>query len=60
MKTCSIIVFNYESIGFLRLCVKYIRKYAHPDIQQHIYIADQSIIEKNLVEQEFGKDGDVS
>lgn len=52
--SCSIIVFNYESIGFLRLCIDYIEKYYNSNIEQHIIIADQSVKERELVKKEFG------
>ena len=43
MKTsCAIIISHYESLPFLRACVRQIRKYKHPDIIQEIIIADQS------------------
>jgi len=43
MKTsCTIIISHYESLAFLRTCVRQIRKYAHPDIKQFIIVPDQS------------------
>ncbi len=60
MNSCTIIVFNYESIGFLRVCIEQIRKYAVPEMGQHIIIADQSIKERDLVKKEFGKNADVT
>ena len=39
---CTIIISHYESLPFLRACVRQIRKYKHPEIVQHIIIADQS------------------
>lgn len=39
---CTIIVSHYESLPFLRACIRQIRKYKHPEIEQHIIIADQS------------------
>lgn len=47
MKTCSIIISHYESLPFLRTCVRQIKKYAHPEINQKIIIADQSNRETN-------------
>ena len=40
--SCTIIISHYESIPFLRACIRQIRKYAHPEIKQHIIISDQS------------------
>lgn len=62
MKTsCSIIIYNFESLHFLRANIRQIRKYGHPDIEQHIIISEQSSDAAyiNLVE-EFGKDHDIT
>lgn len=60
--SCAIIIFNYNSSGFLRLCIRQIRKYEHPQISTHIIIADQSTDEdeRRKVESYFGADGDVT
>lgn len=42
MTSCTIIVSHYESLPFLRACVRQILKYAHPEIKQQIIICDQS------------------
>lgn len=42
MTSCTIIISHYESIPFLRACVRQIRKYKHPEIEQTIIVADQS------------------
>ena len=43
MKTsCTIIVYHYESLEFLKACVRKIRQYKHPEIDQHIIITEQS------------------
>lgn len=53
--SCTIIIFNYESLPFLRATIRQIRKYEHPEIKQTIIIADQSS-EKTHIEvlNEFG------
>lgn len=63
MKTgCTIIVFNFNSIGFLRLCIKQIRKNENKAVPTHIIIADQSTdqAEKNQVVYEFGNSTDIT
>lgn len=42
MTDCTIVIFHFESLAYLRACVREIRRYKHPDISQHIIIADQS------------------
>jgi len=42
MTSCTIIISHYESLNFLRACVRQIRKHKHPEIEQYIIIADQS------------------
>lgn len=62
MKTsCSIIIYNFESIHFLRTNIRQIRKYAHPDIEQKIIISEQSrdAAYLELIE-EFGKEPDIT
>jgi hypothetical protein len=41
-KSCTIIISHYESLSFLRTCIRQIKKYTNPDISQSIIIADQS------------------
>jgi len=61
MKTCAIIISHYESLEFLRACIRQIRKYAHPEIKQHIIIADQSNDSTNsIINSEFGGQNDVT
>lgn len=40
--SCTIIISHYESLPFLSACVRQIKRYAHPQIRQRIYIVDQS------------------
>ena len=59
--SCTIIISHFESLPFLRACVRQIRKYVHPEIEQHIIIADQSgqgIHE--TVMSEFGNSPDIT
>lgn len=42
MITCTIIISHFESLAFLKACVRQIRKNKHPEIHQEIIIADQS------------------
>lgn len=60
MKSCTIIISHFESLPFLRACIRQTRKYSHPDIEQQIIISDQSCrnIHSQVVE-EFGKDKDI-
>lgn len=62
MKTsCTIIVYHYEALPFLRACIRQIRKYKHPEIEQHIIITEQSSENSyNQVIAEFGNDRDVT
>lgn len=62
MKTsCSIIIYNFESLHFLRSNIRQIRKYRHPDIEQKIIISEQSSDASYLkVIEEFGKDPDIT
>lgn len=41
--SCTILIYHYESLAYLRACVRQVRKYAREDIPQHIIIADQSL-----------------
>ncbi len=60
--TCTVIVFNFNSIGFLRLCIKQIMKMQHPEIDVSVIIADQSNDEqeKKMVHEEFSGYADVT
>lgn len=40
----TIIISHYESLPFLRTCLRQIEKYKHPDIEQKVIVADQSTI----------------
>jgi hypothetical protein len=62
MKTsCSIIIYNFESLHFLRANIRQIRKLAHPDIHQHIIISEQSSeIARQQVYAEFERDRDIT
>lgn len=59
---CTIIVFHYESLAYLRAVVRQIRKFQRDDIQQRIIIADQSVDTDVIkqVYQEFANKTDVS
>ena len=58
MTSITIIISHYESLPFLRACVRQIKKYERPDILQHIIIADQSCDETNgVIHKEY--DGDM-
>lgn len=60
MTSCTIIVSHFESLPFLRACVRQVRKYKHPDIEQKIIIADQSSKDYHaLVADEFGFSDDI-
>ncbi len=55
-KSVTIIISHYESIPFLRRCVKQIHKHPHPDIEKHIIIADQSgPDQRQIVMEEFSQ-----
>lgn len=43
--TCTIIIYDYNSLPFLRACVRQIEKYKHPDIDQTILISEQGSAE---------------
>lgn len=43
MSSVTIIVSHFESMPFLRACIRRLRAFAHPDIEQHIIIAEQSM-----------------
>lgn len=61
MKGCTILISHFESVPFLRACVRQIRKYEHPEIHQRIIIIDQSgqPIHKEVVD-EFGDAEDIT
>lgn len=59
--SCTIIIFNYESLPFLRACVKQIIKYKHPKINHKIIISEQSCEDTyNKVVMEFGNNDDIT
>ena len=39
--TCTIIIYDYDSLPFLKGCMRQIEKYKHPDIQQKVLISEQ-------------------
>ncbi len=60
-KSCTIIISHYNSIPFLRTCIRQLRKYIHPKIGQHIIISDQSNDEiHEQVILEFGNSSDIT
>lgn len=61
MKTsCDIIVSHFESLPFLRACIRKIRQYKHPDIEQRIIVSEQSgKITYNQIMEEYGNDIDI-
>lgn len=60
-KSCTIIVYHYEAIPFLRACIRKIRQYDHPEIEQHIIITEQSTEGcYNQVISEFGNSSDIT
>lgn len=62
MKTsCVIIISHFESLPFLRAAIRQIRKYAVPEISQHIIIAEQSCKRTySQVKEEYGNDEDIT
>lgn len=42
MKTCTIIISHFESLNFLRCCVRQIKRFTNPTIRQKVIIVDQS------------------
>lgn len=44
MKSVTIIISHYESLPFLRTCLRQIEKFKNPEIRHNIIIADQSTI----------------
>lgn len=60
MRTCAIIISHFESLPFLHTCIRQIRKYKHPDIEQLILIADQSSKETcDQIETAYGMEKDI-
>lgn len=61
MTSCTIIISHYESLPFLRACVRQTRKLKHPAIDQHIIIVDQGSSETlDKIAIEFGSMDDVT
>lgn len=61
MYDCTIIISHFESLPFLEACVNQIRKYKHPEIEQHIIISEQSGKEDyDKVVSQFGNDPDIT
>jgi hypothetical protein len=42
MTSCTIIISHFESLPFLKACIRQIKRYAHPDVHQRIVVIDQS------------------
>lgn len=42
MRSCTVIISHYESLPFLRACVRQIKRYQHPEVRVKIIICDQS------------------
>lgn len=61
MIDCTILIYDYESPGFLNVCVQQVRKHRHPEVAQHIIIAEQSGMEtyRKVVEM-YGRDPDIT
>lgn len=60
MTSCTIIINHFESAKFLYAAIRQIRKYKHPEIFQHIIVADQSSKETYLeIEKVYENDKDV-
>lgn len=55
---CTIIIFHFESLAYLRACIRQIHKYKRDDIRHKIIIADQSVDEDVIrtVYEEFPDD----
>lgn len=59
-KSCTIIISHYNSLAFLRTCIRQIRRYENSKVKQCIIISDQSDDENhNIVCSEFGSSSDV-
>lgn len=61
MKTsCAILISHFESLEFLRCCIRQTRKHAHPEISQVIHIVDQSCDKThNAIVAEYGNSMDI-
>jgi hypothetical protein len=60
MTSCAIIISHYESVNFLHTAIRQIRKYKHSDIEQTIYIADQSCEETfRGIDRQYDNDKDI-
>lgn len=60
MTSCTIIVSHFESLPFLRTCIRQIRKYDRLSIKTEIIIADQSSPETfALIKEEYAREPDV-
>lgn len=61
MTTCTIIIYHYEALEFLKANIRSIRKYKHKKILQNIIITEQSSSETyEKVVAEFGNDLDIT
>lgn len=61
MTSCTIIIYHFEGIEFLKACVRKVRQYRHNDITQHIIITEQSSDDcYNNVVTLFGNDSDIT
>lgn len=61
MTSCTIIISHFESLSFLRACVRQTRKLKHSAIDQHIIIVDQGSRETlDKIACEFGEMEDVT
>jgi glycosyltransferase involved in cell wall biosynthesis len=60
MPSVTIIISHYESLAFLKTCVRQIKKMANPEIEQKIIICDQSSepIKENIIAL-YANDADV-
>ena len=59
--TCTIIVYHFESLEFLKACIRKIRQCAHKNIWQNIIITEQSSEDcYNKVMTEFGNSPDIT
>lgn len=60
-KSCTIIISHFNSLPFLRTCVRQIRRYINPKVEQHIIISDQSDdVVHGQVTSEFGNSSDIT
>ncbi len=55
MRSCTVIISHFESVNFLRACLKQTLKHIHPEIKQKIIVVDQSGDKThNAIMDEFG------